>query len=71
MARRRDPEGYTYIFGLPAWFFLSCIAGYPLLSALLWFMVRRFFKDIPLDEESGPQKRESPEAAGERRPEAS
>lgn len=21
-----DPEGYTYIFGLPAWFFLSCIA---------------------------------------------
>ena len=46
----------TYIFGLPAWFFLSCIAGYPLLSALLWFMVRRFFKDIPLDEEGGAPK---------------
>lgn len=65
-----DPEGYTYIFGLPAWFFLSCIAGYPLLSALLWFMVRRFFKDIPLDEESGAPKREGLEVTDERHPEA-
>ena len=31
-----DPEGYAYIWGLPAWFFLSCIVGYPLLSLLLW-----------------------------------
>ena len=65
-----DPEGYDYIFGLPAWFFLSCIAGYPLLSALLWFMVRRFFKDIPLDEEGGAPKREGLEVTDERHPEA-
>ena len=50
--------------------FLSCIAGYPLLSALLWFMVRRFFKDIPLDEEGGAPKRESLEVTDERHPEA-
>ena len=54
-----DPEGYDYIFGLPAWFFLSCIAGYPLLSALL-----------PLDEEGGAPKRESLEVTDERHPEA-
>ena len=69
-ANREAPEGYDYIFGLPAWFFLSCIAGYPLLSALLWFMVRRFFKDIPLDEEGGAPKREGLEVTDERHPEA-
>ena len=46
------------------------IAGYPLLSALLWFMVRRFFKDIPLDEEGGAPKREGLEVTDERHPEA-
>lgn len=46
-----DPSEYTYILGLPSWFFLSCIAGYPLLSFLLWVMVKVFFKDMPLDDE--------------------
>ena len=44
-----SPEDYTYIFGLPAWFFYSCVLGYPVVSLLLWVVVRRFFKDIPLD----------------------
>lgn len=45
-----DPEEYTYIFGFPAWFFYSCILGYPLLTLLLWLLVRCGFGDIPLEE---------------------
>ncbi len=44
-----DPEEYSYVLGLPAWFFYSCIVGYVLLSLLLWIMIRVFFRDIPLD----------------------
>lgn len=47
-----DPENYTYVFGLPAWFFWSCVAGFALFSAVTWFVVSLFFKDIPLDDES-------------------
>lgn len=45
----KDPETYSYIFGFPAWFFYSCILGYPLTTVLLWLVVRLFFKEIPLD----------------------
>ncbi|MDL2285192.1 YhdT family protein [Desulfovibrio sp. OttesenSCG-928-F07] len=44
-----DPADYTYILGMPAWFFYSCIMGYPIVTLLLWVVVRRFFADIPLD----------------------
>lgn len=43
---------YTYIMGLPAWFFLSCIAGSVVFSILAFFMVRLVFSDIPLDEDT-------------------
>lgn len=46
-----DPEQYSYVLGLPEWFFYSCIVGYPLLTIVLWIMVRFFFKDMPLDDE--------------------
>ncbi|MEF2145500.1 MAG: YhdT family protein [Desulfovibrionaceae bacterium] len=46
-----DPETYSYPFGFPAWFFYSCILGYPLITVLLWLVVRCFFKDMPLDAE--------------------
>ena len=36
---------------MPAWFFFSCVLGYPLITLLLWWAVRRWFKDIPLDGE--------------------
>ena len=45
-----DPEEYSYVFGLPAWFFYSCVLGYPDMTLILWIVVRRFFADIPLDE---------------------
>lgn len=49
-----NPEDYSYVLGLPAWFFYSCVLGYPVVSLLLWLVVRRFFKDIPLDPDSAP-----------------
>lgn len=48
------PDQYTYVFGFPAWFFYSCILGYPLLSLALWVVVHLFFKDIPLDTSAPP-----------------
>jgi uncharacterized membrane protein YhdT len=45
-------ESFTFIFGLPAWFFMSCVAGLPLFGLLAWIMVRFTFTDMPLDPES-------------------
>ena len=44
-----NPDEYSYICGLPAWFFYSCIVGYPLLTLALWLVIRLFFHDMPLD----------------------
>jgi uncharacterized membrane protein YhdT len=43
-------EEYTYIFGLPAWFFYSCIVGFLVIIILLIIVVYTVFQDIPLDE---------------------
>ncbi len=53
-----DPSSYTYIWGMPSWFFYSCIVGYVVISFLVWAVVRFFFKEIPLD---GPSKEEGSE----------
>ncbi|QZY57259.1 YhdT family protein [Crassaminicella profunda] len=45
----KAPEDYTYIMGLPMWFFMSCIVGAVLFSSLAIIMVSKFFKDMPLD----------------------
>lgn len=52
-----DPETYDYVFGFPAWFFYSCIVGYPLITLLLWAVIRFLFRDIPLDAD-GPTPEE-------------
>lgn len=39
---------YTYILGLPSWFFMSCIVGGILFSMLTVIMINKFFKDMPL-----------------------
>lgn len=50
-----NPDDYTYVLGLPAWFFYSCIVGYPLITLTLWGMVRLFFKEMPLEDvDDGP-----------------
>ncbi|WP_102691843.1 YhdT family protein [Rummeliibacillus pycnus] len=46
-----DPKEYTYIFGFPAWFFYSCIAGTLFMILLIYVVIKFFFKDVPFDEE--------------------
>jgi len=45
-----NPDNYSYVLGLPEWFFYSCIVGYPLITIILWGLVRLKFKDMPLGE---------------------
>lgn len=47
----KDPESYSYIFGFPAWFFYSCIAGTIFMVILIWITMKLFFKDIPFESE--------------------
>lgn len=52
-------EEYNYIFGLPEWFFYSCIAGYVAINVLLALFLRFGFTRIQLD--SDPSKGGQPE----------
>lgn len=45
----KPPNEYSYIFGMPSWFFLSCILGWIFISFILWIAVKFCFKSIPLD----------------------
>lgn len=47
---------YTYIFGLPAWFFYSCIVGFILMVILVILTVKFLFKDVPFEDEEGETK---------------
>ena len=49
-------EEYQYIFGLPQWFFYSCIGGLLLFIPLVALVVRFFFRELPL--EANPEKEE-------------
>lgn len=46
-----DPEKYTYVFGFPAWFFYSCIAGTVFMIILIYFVIKFFFKEVDFEEE--------------------
>lgn len=46
-----DPADYTYVFGLPAWFFYSCVLGFIVISLLVIIVVKKFFVEIPFDDE--------------------
>ena len=52
----KDVSEYSYIFGFPAWFFYSCILGYVFISALLAFLVKKYFKDIPFEDEASDEE---------------
>lgn len=36
------------IWGLPAWFMVSCVLGYPLVCVGLWLVLRYSFRHMPL-----------------------
>ena len=44
-----SPERYSYILGLPLWFFMSCVVGALLFTVLAVVMAIKCFKDMPLD----------------------
>lgn len=47
----KDPSEYNFIFGLPSWFFYSCVVGFIVMSILVTTVVKLFFVDVPLDDE--------------------
>ncbi|WP_263081306.1 YhdT family protein [Endozoicomonas sp. Mp262] len=42
-------ESFFLIFGMPLWFFVSCIVAPVLFTVLCGLMVRYIFIDMPLD----------------------
>ncbi|MFC7746799.1 YhdT family protein [Lentibacillus kimchii] len=47
----QDPSDYTYIFGLPAWFFYSCVVGFIVMAVLVTVVVKKWFVEVSLDDE--------------------
>lgn len=43
-------EQYQFIFGLPAWFFYSCVLGFLIITFIVWIVVKFFFADVPFEE---------------------
>ncbi|WP_256371067.1 YhdT family protein [Halobacillus sp. Marseille-Q1614] len=49
----KSPEEYSFVFGLPAWFFYSCVLGFIVMSVLVIVIVKFWFTDVSFDEEGG------------------
>ncbi len=47
-----DPKEFTYVMGLPMWFFMSCVMGYVLFSIAVIVVVKTCFKNFELGEEA-------------------
>lgn len=46
-----DPHSYTFVLGMPSWFFYSCVVGFIVMVALVVAAVKFFFKEVPFDDE--------------------
>ncbi|WP_200868652.1 YhdT family protein [Bacillus cihuensis] len=46
-----DPASYNYVFGLPEWFFYSCVLGFIVMFFLVVYSVKFLFKEVPFEEE--------------------
>jgi len=46
-----DPAAYHYVFGLPEWFFYSCVLGFIVMFILIIWSVKFLFKEVPFEEE--------------------
>ncbi|MFB4163238.1 YhdT family protein [Alteribacillus sp. JSM 102045] len=49
-------EEYSYILGMPAWFFYSCAVGSVIMMILVAVIVKSFFKDVPFEVEEEEEK---------------
>ncbi|WP_163538786.1 YhdT family protein [Gracilibacillus sp. YIM 98692] len=47
----KDVSEYTYIIGLPAWFFYSCVLGVIVMSVLVFAIVKSFFVHVNFNHE--------------------
>jgi uncharacterized membrane protein YhdT len=47
----RPVEEYTYIFGLPDWFFYSCVVGFILICITVILLDKFVLKDVSFEEE--------------------
>ncbi|MFC2947483.1 YhdT family protein [Virgibacillus sediminis] len=47
----KDPEDYSYVLGLPAWFFYSCVLGFIVMAVLVTVIVKKFFVEVSLEDE--------------------
>lgn len=45
----KDVSAYQYVFGLPAWFFYSCVVGLVVFTVVVIIVVKCFFTDMALD----------------------
>lgn len=46
-----DPSTFTYILGLPSWFFFSCVLGWIMISLAVVVLVKKFFVEVDFDDE--------------------
>lgn len=46
----KDPEEYSYVFGLPAWFFYSCVIGFIVMVIIVTVVVKLWFIEVPLED---------------------
>lgn len=49
----KDPAEYTFVFGLPAWFFYSCVLGFIVIAIAVAVIVKYWFVDISLEDDQG------------------
>ncbi|MDF1509618.1 YhdT family protein [Robertmurraya sp. DFI.2.37] len=42
---------YSYVMGLPAWFFYSCVGGFILMVLLVTAVVKFYFKEVSFEDE--------------------
>lgn len=52
----KDPSQYTYVFGLPAWFFYSCVVGLIVMVVLVIFFVKKYFVEVSFDDKGDDEK---------------
>ena len=55
-----DPKDYQYIWGMPEWFFYSCVVGFIVMSILVSFCVKFLFKEVSFDEEENADEEGKP-----------
>lgn len=44
-----DPSSYSFVMGLPGWFFFSSVLGPLVFCLLAWAMVKLLFRSVSLE----------------------